>query len=55
MRAKTKDFPLTFRAGSSSVKIYRDPRESGDYFRVMFYLGGMRQRLIFRDLAACRA
>lgn len=37
-------------AGSSIVKIHRDPRSSGDYYRVAFYLGGRRQRLIFRDL-----
>jgi hypothetical protein len=47
---KKEKFPLAIKAGSSVVKIYRDPRPSGDYYRVAFYLGGKRQRLIFRDL-----
>ena len=47
---KKEKFPLTVKSGSSVVKIYRDPRPSGDYYRVVFHLGGKRHRLIFRDL-----
>jgi hypothetical protein len=43
---KREKFPLAIKSGSSAVKIYRDR----DYYRVAFYLGGKRQRLIFRDL-----
>jgi integrase len=43
---KKDKFPLLIKSGSSVVKIYRDRR----YYRVAFYLGGKRQRLIFRDL-----
>jgi integrase len=43
---KKDKFPFAIKAGSSVVKIYRDRH----YYRVAFYLGGKRQRLIFRDL-----
>jgi integrase len=32
------------------VKIYRDRKRSGDYYRLVFYLGGKRQRLNFHSL-----
>jgi integrase len=43
-------FPIAVKRGSSVVKIYCDPRASGEYYRVVFHLGGKRHRLIFRDL-----
>ena len=53
MPAKTK-FPITVKAGSSAVKIYRDRKPSGDYFRLVYYLGGRRQRLHFHSLDDAR-
>ena len=47
MRAKAEVFPLTVKTGSTAVKIYRDRKTSGDYFRVVYYLGGKRHRLNF--------
>jgi integrase len=49
-----EDFPLVVKAGSSAVKIYRDRKRSGDYFRLVFYLGGERQRLNFNSLDAAK-
>jgi len=50
-KKKADEFPLTVKSGSSAVKIYRDEREGGrTYFRVIYYLGGKRHRLIFNDL-----
>jgi integrase len=54
MKAKTDSFPLTVKAGSTAVKIYRDSKPSGDYFRVVYHLGGKRHRLNFRDLDRAR-
>ena len=48
--SKKDQFPIAVKRGSSVVKIYRDPRASGEYYRVVFHLGGKRQRLIFREL-----
>jgi integrase len=50
MKAKADSFPLTVKAGSTAVKIYRDSKPSGDYFRVVYHLGGKRHRLNFHDL-----
>ena len=53
MPPKTKsenEFPLAVKVGSSVVKVYRDRKRSGDYFRLVYYLGGKRQRLNFRSL-----
>jgi integrase len=50
MKAKAHSFPLTVKAGSTAVKIYRDSKPSGDYFRVVYHLGGKRHRLNFHDL-----
>ena len=55
MKAKADTFPLTVKAGSTVVKIYRDSKSSGDYFRVVYHLGGRRHRLNFRDLDSARA
>ena len=55
MKAKADSFPLTVKAGSTAVKIYRDSKPSGDYFRVVYHLGGKRHRLNFHDLDEARA
>jgi integrase len=52
--AKEKQFPITVKAGSSAVKIYRERKPSADYFRLVFYLGGKRQRLNFHSLEDAR-
>ena len=54
MSPRTESFPLVIRAGSSVVKIYRDRKPSRDYYRVVFHLGGKRQRLNFRDLDSAK-
>ena len=55
MPSKTKsEFPLTVRAGSTALKIYRDRKPSGDYFRLVYYLGGKRHRLNFKSLDAAK-
>ena len=55
MKAKADSFPLTVKAGSSAVKIYRDRKPSGDYFKVTYYLGGKRYRLNFHDVDKAKA
>jgi integrase len=42
-------FPITIKRGSSSVKIYRDRKPEGSYYRVAYHLGGKRHRLSFND------
>lgn len=37
------------------VKIYRDEKPGGIYFRVVYYLGGKRERLNFKDLEKARS
>jgi len=54
MKAKRFRFPITIKRGSSSVKIYRDRKPEGTYYRVAYHLGGKRHRLNFRDLGAAR-
>ena len=54
MSPKAESFPLVIRAGSSTVKVYRDRKPSGEYFRVVYYLGGIRRRLNFRDLDSAK-
>jgi hypothetical protein len=49
-KTKSDKFPITVKAGSSVVKIYREAKPSADYFRLVFYLGGKRHRLNFRSL-----
>ena len=47
-------FPIVVKRGSSSVKIYRDRKPEGTYYRVAYHLGGKRHRLNFRDLSQAR-
>ena len=54
MNAKNQQFPVAIKRGSCVVKIYRDRRTAGDYFRVVYYLGGKRHRLVFGSLAEAR-
>jgi integrase len=42
-------FPIVVKRGSSEVKIYRDRKPEGTYFRVVYYLGSKRHRLNFSD------
>ena len=46
MSPRAESFPITVRVGSSAVKVYRDKK----YFRVVYHLGGRRQRLHFASL-----
>jgi integrase len=50
-KTKAEKFPLTIRAGSSSVKIYRESRPDGSvYFKLSYHLGGKRHRPSFANL-----
>ena len=42
MKTNEETFPLTVKAGSAVVKIYRDQKPSGAYYRVGYYRGGKR-------------
>src|SRR5262245_9955912 len=42
-------FPIVVKRGSSEVKIYRDRKLEGTYYRVVYYLGSKRHRLNFSD------
>ena len=48
--AKRHRFPLIVKRGSSTVKIYRDQKSSGTYYRVAYHIGGKRHRLNLNDL-----
>jgi integrase len=48
-------FPILVKRGSSAVKIYRDRKPAGTYYRVAYHIGGKRHRLNFRDLEAARS
>jgi integrase len=50
MKAKRDRFPLVIKRGSCSVKIYRDRKPTGTYYRVAYHVGGKRERLHFSDL-----
>ena len=50
MKAKRIRFPITVKRGSSVVKIYRDRKPTGTYYRVAYHIGGKRHRLHFNDL-----
>lgn len=50
MNTKKPKFPIVVKRGSCAVKIYRDQKPQGTYFRVAYHLGGKRHRLNFRDL-----
>jgi integrase len=43
-------FPIVVKRGSSTVKIYRDRKPAGTYYRVTYHLGGKRHRLNFSNL-----
>ena len=49
-KAKRNRFPIVIKRGSCSVKIYRDRKPTGTYYRVCYHLGGKRLRLNFADL-----
>jgi integrase len=55
MKAKRNRFPLIIKSGSFSVKIYRDRKPSGTYFRVAYHILGKRYRLNFADLEKAKA
>src|SRR5262245_33164948 len=42
-------FPIVVKRGSCAVKIYRDRKPEGTYYRVAYHLGGKRHRLNFRS------
>ena len=48
--AKRHRFPLVVKRGSSTVKIYRDRKPGGTYYRVTYHIGGKRHRLNFNNL-----
>jgi integrase len=50
MKAKRDRFPILIKRGSCAVKIYKDVKPKGTYFRVAYHIGGKRQRLNFSDL-----
>ena len=50
MNKKRIRFPIIVKRGSSVVKIYRDRKPTGTYYRVAYHLGGKRHRLHFNDL-----
>jgi integrase len=50
MKAKRHRFPIVVKRGSSVVKIYRDRKQTGTYYRVAYHIGGKRHRLNFNDL-----
>jgi integrase len=45
MKAKRIRFPIIVKCGSSVVKIYRDRKPTGTYYRVAYHIGGKRHRL----------
>ena len=50
MKAKRHRFPMIVKRGSSVVKIYRDRKPTGTYYRVAYHIGGKRHRLHHNDL-----
>ena len=50
MKAKRHRFPIVVKRGSSVVKVYRDRKPTGMYYRVAYHIGGKRHRLHFNDL-----
>src|SRR4029450_8164044 len=57
MNKKRVRFPIIVKRGSSVVKIYRDRKPTGTYYRVAYHIGGKRHRLHFndREKATCEA
>jgi len=43
-------FPIVVKRGSSVVKIYRDRKPTGTYYRVAYHIGGKRHRLHHNEL-----
>jgi integrase len=50
MKAKHHRFPIIVKRGSSVVKVYRDLKPTGTYYRVAYHIGGRRHRLHFNNL-----
>src|SRR5438128_9708784 len=50
MKAKRHRFPIVVKRGSAVVKIYRDLKPTGTYYRVAYHIGGKRHRLHFNDI-----
>ena len=50
MKAKRQRFPIVVKRGSCAVKIYRDRKPTGTYYRVAYHIGGKRHRLHHYDL-----
>jgi integrase len=50
MKAKRHRFPIVVKRGSSVVKIYRDRKPTGTYYRVAYHIGGKRHRLHHNDV-----
>jgi hypothetical protein len=55
MKTKRETFPIIIKRGSCAVKIYRDVKAGGTYYRVAYHLGGKRHRLNFSDLDKAKA
>src|SRR5207237_10776839 len=54
-KARRDRFPIVIKRGSCSVKIYRDRKPTGTYYRVCYHIGGKRERLNFSDLDKAKA
>jgi integrase len=50
MKAKRRRFPIVIKRGSCAVKVYRDRKPTGTYYRVAYHIGGKRHRLHHNDL-----
>jgi integrase len=55
MSTKRDRFPITIKRGSCAVKIYRDRKPTGTYYRVAYHIAGKRYRLNFADLSQAKA
>ena len=55
MKAKRIRFPIIVKRGSSAVKIYRDRKSTGTYYRVAYHIDGKRHRLHFNDVEKATA
>src|SRR5438270_10056012 len=49
-KARRDRFPIIIKRGSCAVRIYRDRKLAGTYYRVCYHIGGKRERLNFSDL-----
>jgi integrase len=50
VKAKRIRFPIIVKRGSAVVKIYRDRKPTGTYYRIAYHIGGKRHRLHHNDL-----